>query len=59
LPKAFHRDGSIYITKIETIKKGSLYGQKLSYIESNPDFYVNIDTENDWVQSENLLKNYL
>ncbi|EIA10411.1 cytidylyltransferase domain-containing protein [Flavobacterium frigoris] len=58
LPKAFHRDGSIYITKIETIKKGSLYGQKLSYIESNPNFYVNIDTADDWINAENLLKNY-
>lgn len=58
LPKAFHRDGSIYITKIETIKKGSLYGQKLSYIESNPNFYVNIDTADDWLNAENLLKNY-
>jgi CMP-N,N'-diacetyllegionaminic acid synthase len=58
LPKAFHRDGSIYITKMETIKKGSLYGQKLSYIESNPNFYVNIDTADDWLNAENLLKKY-
>lgn len=58
LPQAFHRDGSIYITKMDSIKKGSLYGQKLSYIESNPNFYVNIDTVDDWLNAENLLKNY-
>lgn len=56
LPKAFHRDGSIYITKIETIKKGSLYGEKLSYIESNLKYYVNIDSIDDWNKAEHLLK---
>lgn len=48
LPKAFFRDGSVYLTKISIIKKGSFYGNKLSYIENNPDFYVNIDTLKDW-----------
>jgi N-acylneuraminate cytidylyltransferase len=48
LPKAFFRDGSLYLTKIEAIKSGSFYGSSTSYIESNPDLYVNIDTMNDW-----------
>jgi len=48
LPKAFFRDGSVYITKTEVIKEGSFYGNQLSYLENNPDFYVNIDTLNDW-----------
>jgi CMP-N,N'-diacetyllegionaminic acid synthase len=55
LPKAFHRDGAIYITKTEVIKKGSLYGKSIAYIESNPQFYVNIDTMKDWVYAEKLL----
>jgi CMP-N,N'-diacetyllegionaminic acid synthase len=55
LPKAFHRDGSIYITKVEVIKKGSLYGNKIAYIESNPEFHVNIDTMKDWEKAEKLL----
>lgn len=55
LPKAYHRDGSIYITKTEVIKKGSLYGKSIAYIESNPQYYVNIDTMKDWEMAENLL----
>lgn len=55
LPKAFHRDGSIYITKTEVIKNGSLYGKSIAYIESNPKFYVNIDTLKDWETAEKIL----
>jgi len=55
LPKAYFRDGSIYITKVSEIKKGSFYGEKLSYLESNPDFYVNIDTPLDWIKAEEKL----
>jgi N-acylneuraminate cytidylyltransferase len=55
LPKAFHRDGSIYITKTEVIKNGSLYGKSIAYIESNPQFYVNIDTLKDWEKAERIL----
>ncbi len=55
LPMAYHRDGSIYITRTEVIKKGSLYGKSIAYIESNPQFYVNIDTMKDWEMAENLL----
>ena len=55
LPKCYFRDGSVYITKTEVIKKGSFYGEKLSFIESNPDFYVNIDTLKDWEIAEEKL----
>lgn len=55
LPKSFFRDGSVYITKTEIIKKGSFYGEKLSFMESNPDFYVNIDTLKDWEIAEEKL----
>lgn len=48
LPPAFFRDGAIYITKTTVIKQGSFYGNKLSYLESHPDFYINIDTLEDW-----------
>ena len=56
LPKAYFRDGSIYITKTEVIKKGSFFGKKLSYIESNQDMYVNIDTMDDWKKAEEMVK---
>lgn len=55
LPNAFHRDGSIYITKTEVIKQGSLYGNSITYIESNPQFHVNIDTMDDWELAEKLI----
>lgn len=58
LPNAYFRDGSIYITKVDCIKNGSLYGSIISYIESNPDFYVNIDTMEDWEKAEKIITHY-
>ena len=55
LPNAFHRDGSIYITKADVIKNGSLYGKSIAYIESDPELYVNIDTMQDWKKAEEML----
>lgn len=55
LPKSYFRDGSVYITKTAFLKNGSFYGEKLSFMESNPDFYVNIDTLKDWDIAENKL----
>ncbi len=58
LPEAYHRDGSIYITKVEVLQKQeSLYGNTICNIESDPDTYVNIDTEKDWVKAEQIAKN--
>lgn len=60
LPAAFHRDGSIYITKTEVLlKQKSLYGKTIAYIESDTDFYVNIDTMNDWEKAEEIILNKL
>lgn len=59
LPKAFFRDGAIYLTKTELIKKGSFYGDKLSYLESNPNLYVNIDTMEDWEKAEKILPKFV
>lgn len=56
LPPAFFRDGAIYITKTSIIKKGSFYGEQLSYFENNADFYVNIDTPKDWILAEEKLQ---
>lgn len=56
LPLAYHRDGAIYITKSEVILQGSLYGNSLTYIESNPDHYINIDTPDDWEKASLYLK---
>jgi|SRR6218665_211338 len=58
LPEAYHRDGLIYLTKTTTIQKeDSLYGQKIAFIESPKEFYVNIDTMADWERAEVIAKN--
>ena len=55
LPKAYHRDGNIYITKTEVLlKQQTLYGNSIAYIESDPERYVNIDTIADWEKAEHL-----
>ncbi len=58
LPKAYVRDGSIYITKTKVImEENSLYGDSISYIESSKDIpHVNIDTMEDWKKAESFLK---
>ncbi|HEU4790440.1 MAG TPA: acylneuraminate cytidylyltransferase family protein [Flavobacterium sp.] len=60
LPIAYHRDGSIYITKTRVLlKEHSLYGKSTAFIESEPYFYVNIDTLQDWEKAEAMIKNKL
>ncbi|WP_139958080.1 acylneuraminate cytidylyltransferase family protein [Flavicella sediminum] len=57
LPIAYHRDGSIYITKTNVIlEQNSLYGASVAYIESPKEAYVNIDTMADWKKAEVVLK---
>lgn len=59
LPMAFHRDGSIYITKTKVLlEQHSLYGKSTAFIESNPELYVNIDTMDDWKKAEEMVKNF-
>jgi CMP-N-acetylneuraminic acid synthetase len=57
LPKAYHRDGSIYITKTNVLmEENSLYGNSLAYIVSDENYYVNIDTLEDWEKASELAK---
>lgn len=58
LPKSYHRDGSIYITKTSVlVTQKSLYGNSIAYIENSNKAYVNIDTLDDWVKADLLFKN--
>ena len=58
LPIAYHRDGIIYVTKTEVLlEQRSLYGKSTSFIESSPEFYINIDTLADWEKAEQMIKN--
>ena len=60
LPTAYHRDGSIYITKTDVLlKEHSLYGKSTTFIESDSDFYVNIDTMVDWEKAEEMIQKKL
>lgn len=57
LPTAYHRDGSVYITKTDVLlKEHSLYGKNTAFIESDPDFYLNIDTMEDWEKAEAMIQ---
>lgn len=57
LPPAYYRDGSIYITKSAVVLNDhSLYGKTISYIETNTDRHVNIDTMDDWEKAIVLAK---
>lgn len=59
LPKAYHRDGSIYITKTSVLKEqNSLFGNTIAYIESSREDYVNIDTIDDWKCAEKMVLKY-
>lgn len=60
LPMAYHRDGSIYITKTKVLlEEHSLYGKSTAFIESDPEFYVNIDSLKDWEKAEEMIQNKL
>lgn len=57
LPKAYHRDGSIYIVKTEVLlEKRSLYGDKIAFHVSQNPIDVNIDTLEDWAKAEAVLE---
>lgn len=59
LPKVYHRDGSIYITKTKVIlENNSLFGNSIAYIESLKESYVNIDTLEDWKKAEEIVLNH-
>lgn len=58
LPPAFHRDGSIYVTRRDAIfNRNSLYGEKILGYEIEPSFSANIDTEEDWLAVEKRIEN--
>ena len=53
-----NENGNLKIATGDIIEReNSLYGSVISYIESPKEFYVNIDTIEDWKKAELLLKN--
>ncbi|HKQ75587.1 MAG TPA: acylneuraminate cytidylyltransferase family protein [Blastocatellia bacterium] len=56
LPPAFHREGSVYVTRRETLmERNSFYGARLLGYEMSADRSVNIDTPEDWQRAERIL----
>ena len=53
LPPAFHREGSVYITRREVLSEhGNLYGNKIQGYNIDEKDSVNIDTQTDWDLAE-------
>ena len=58
LPAAFHREGSVYVTRRDVVMEGnSLYGWRVLGYEMRGERCVNIDSEEDWEKAEALLQN--
>lgn len=57
LPKAYARDGSVYITKTEVVlNQRSLFGETIAYrLNDNPN-QINIDSMEDWKAAEKIVK---
>jgi len=56
LPLAFHREGSVYVTRRDVImNQQSLYGERVVGCELDPHRTVNIDGWEDWERAERLL----
>ncbi len=56
LPPAFHRDGTIYVTRRNVLDEfGNLYGRSLLGYELARENSINIDTLEDWKTAEELL----
>lgn len=57
LPQAFHREGSIYVTRRKVLMElNSLYGKRLAGFSMPADRSVNIDTMEDWERAEALFR---
>jgi CMP-N,N'-diacetyllegionaminic acid synthase len=57
LPRAYYRDGAIYITSREVlINQRSFYGQRLTYCQLDQSPGVNLDTMEDWYRAEKLME---
>jgi CMP-N,N'-diacetyllegionaminic acid synthase len=57
LPAVFHRNGSIYCTRVEVIKNNRLYGKKVQPYIMNREKSINIDDIFDWRIAEFLTIN--
>jgi len=55
LPPAFHREGSVYVTRREVVEGGSLYGERVIGYSLPPERDLNIDGWDDWSRAEAMI----
>lgn len=56
LPPAFHREGSVYVTRRDVVmEQSSLYGQRVIGCVLEPERCVNIDGPQDWDRATRIL----
>lgn len=58
LEDTFIRDGSIYLTKVNLIKKGTFYSKSIDFVVNQSEVFINIDEKADWLSAEKLLSKY-
>jgi N-acylneuraminate cytidylyltransferase len=59
LPAAFHRSGSVYVSRTRTIiERGSIYGDRVVGYETAAASRCNIDTMEDWAEAEKLVREW-
>ncbi|MCB1041839.1 MAG: acylneuraminate cytidylyltransferase family protein [Acidobacteria bacterium] len=57
LPPAFHRDGSVYVTRTQVIEtQTSLYGRHIQGVVVERTRFVNLDIESDWQQALEMVE---
>jgi CMP-N-acetylneuraminic acid synthetase len=56
LPPAFHREGSVYAMRRDLLmEENTLFGSKVGGYLMNREGSINIDTDQDWIQAEQML----
>ncbi len=57
LPAAFHRDGSVYVTRRDVVLLGNaILGERLMGYPIDPARSVNLDEREDWERAERLIR---
>lgn len=55
LAAAYHRDGAVYVTRTDVLARGSLYGDRVTTVVTDPALAVSIDVPDDWAKAEEAL----
>lgn len=56
LPETWYRDGQVYIASADLIKNMRLYGDHLTIFPNLNSPNINLDTMEDWIKTENIIR---